>query len=85
MGAIVVLTPEELEGIIIRAVSKALSQRPEQAPGEAKQMLTKQQAADLLSVHPSTIDLARRAKRLTSHYIGTSLRLDRDEVLKLAK
>lgn len=85
MGAIVVLSPSELEDIIERAVTKALQLRPDNVPGESAAMLTKQEAADLIKVSQSTIDKARRAGHLTAHYVGKCPRFDRVEVLGWAK
>jgi len=86
MGAIVVLTPDQLEELIERAVKSALLQsRPDTMPGESQTLLTKQEAAQLIKVSTSTIDYARRDGRLTAHYVGKFPRFDRGEVLALAK
>jgi excisionase family DNA binding protein len=45
--------------------------------------ITKKDAARLLSVCPSTIDNAARAGKLKRHYVGKSVRFERDQVLAL--
>lgn len=45
--------------------------------------MTKKEAARLLSVCPSTIDNAARAGKLIRHYVGKSVRFEREQVLAL--
>ena len=84
------LTEEELTDLVRAEVARQLEERPEAnpAPGPAEdpnQLMNKKEAADLLSVSPSTIDNHARAGKLTRHYIGKSVRFRREEVLTLAK
>ena len=83
------LTPDEFRQIVVESVRHCLkTERP--VPGnapeqEATPFVTKREAARLISVCQSTIDNHARSKRLTRHYVGKSVRFDRQQVLALAQ
>jgi|GEM_PF-2738860 len=95
MAEIIVLTAEEfdrrlkeleasLQATVTETIRSHFKEREEPGPaGEG--LLTKKEAAALLSVSTSTVDNYARAGRLTRHYIGKSVRFERREVLGLAK
>lgn len=88
------LTSDELHALIIDSVNACLKRhatrsqprQPDDEPGEASQTyVSKRQAARLLDCCTSTIDNHARAGHLTRHYVGKSVRFDRQQVLALAK
>lgn len=87
------LSKQDLEALVIDCVQVCLKRHATQPPakrddttGEAGQTyVSKKQAARLLDCCTSTIDNHARAKRLTRHYVGKSVRFDRQQVLSLAK
>lgn len=52
---------------------------------EPSEFLTKKEAATLLSCSPSTIDNYRRSGILKRHYIGSSVRFKRAELLSIVE
>lgn len=87
------LSRDELQGIIADTVNACLrhhaAQRPPQKdlpPGEAGQLISKKEAARLISCSPGSIDNFARSGKIARHYVGKkSVRFDRGEVLALAK
>ncbi len=80
---------DDLQTLIIDCVNACLKHynpnptpkaAPEPTPG---QLLTKKEAAKLLACSPSTIDNAARAGKLPRHYIGKSVRFQKEDVLNL--
>ena len=87
------ISKEDLEALVahqldlaFRRHSQPKQRQPDDAPGEAGQtFVSKKQAARLLDCSPSTIDNHARAGHLTRHYVGKSVKFDRQQVLGLAK
>lgn len=87
------LSKAELQALIIDSLNNCLrhhaAQQPakrDDEPGQAGEaFINKKQAARLLSCSPSTIDNHARAGTLARHYVGKSVRFDRQQVLSLAK
>jgi excisionase family DNA binding protein len=88
---VLISIPEtRIKALIEQAVQNALNAQPaprrDNAPDkEAATFVTKLEAARLISVCPSTIDNAARDGRLKRHYVGKSVRFEREQVLQLAK
>jgi excisionase family DNA binding protein len=79
---------ENIEVLLLDLKRHATQQprQPDDEPGEASQTyVSKRQAARLLDCCTSTIDNHARAGHLTRHYVGKSVRFDRQQVLALAK
>jgi excisionase family DNA binding protein len=65
---------------------KAATQKPIQTANRLeKPYLKKKEAAETLSVSQSTIDNYAREGILTRHYVGKSVRFEREQVLTLAR
>ena len=83
------LTPTEMRYLVAEAVEHTMKSMQKNSPAatkaDAPHYVTKQEAARLISVCPSTIDNAARAKKLKRHYVGKSVRFLRSEVLALAQ
>lgn len=87
------LSREELQALIIDSLNNCLRHHAAQQPAKREDVtgqageafVSKKQAARLLSCSPSTIDNHARAGHLTRHYVGKSVRFDRQQVLGLAK
>ena len=88
---LVLLSKVDLQILVIDALNTVLDMRqdskqkpptaaPEPTPG---QLLTKKEAAKLLACSPSTIDNAARAGKLPRHYIGKSVRFQKEDVQNL--
>ena len=75
---VVVLSREELEEAVERAVRRAVG--PGRDAPEASEVLTREQAAELLQVNPHTIPRLVRAG-LPSHRLGAQWRFRRSELL----
>jgi excisionase family DNA binding protein len=82
------LSPDEFRQIVVESMLHCLkNQQPvrELLPDEAAtKYVCKRAAARLLSCSPSTIDNHARAGHLIRHYVGKSVRFDRQDVLALA-
>lgn len=80
---------ENIEVLLLELKRNATPPKPRQpddVPGEAGQTYVgKRQAARLLDCSTGTIDNHARAGRLTRHYVGKSVKFDRQQVLGLAK
>lgn len=78
--AIVVLTPEQLKGIVTEAVEMALARAGESR--KTSDIISREQAAELIGVHPHTIPKLVRAEGLpTQRRIGKLWRFSRADVL----
>jgi excisionase family DNA binding protein len=75
--AVVVLSPEQLEELLERAVRRALDRRP--APS-ADDYLTPDEAAAIAKVDPSTIREWIRAGRLAARRAGSRVRVRRGDL-----
>jgi excisionase family DNA binding protein len=76
MSAVVVLTPAELEALVERAVRRIVEPPSSSDP----EVLTREQAAELLQVNPHTIP--RLVKNgLPAHRLGAQWRFRRSELL----
>lgn len=87
---IVTMTRSELERLLEDRVKFCLltyipvNPTPTAAPEPTTgQLLTKKEAAKLLACSTSSIDNAARAGRLPRHYIGKSVRFQKEDVLNL--
>lgn len=69
----------------IEAIEKVLAKSNSEPESEQPYYITKDQAADIASVSPSTIGNWCRAKHLTRYYFGKSLRIDKGELLSFLK
>lgn len=77
--AIVVLTADQLEALVSRAVTDALAKAGANAPAD---VLSCEQAAELIGVHPHTVPKLVRDKGLpTLRRIGKLWRFSRRDVL----
>lgn len=90
MTELIITTRTDLQMMILDCLATALKHHAPAAPTApaapaTDDLLTKAEAAALLSCSRSTIDNAARAGRLRRHYIGKSVRFTRGEVLALAK
>lgn len=84
------MTRTDLQTLIIDCVAVVMKHHANTPPTvptapAADDLLTKAEAAALLSCSRSTIDNAARAGKLRRHYIGKAVRFTRGEVLALAK
>jgi excisionase family DNA binding protein len=73
-----VLSREELESAVERAVRRVVAHGPD--PSDASEVLTREQAAELLQVNPHTIPRLVRAG-LPAHRLGAQWRFRRSELL----
>ena len=62
-----------------------LLQEKDKHKGDPDQLLTKKQAAKLLSCSTSTVDNLRRAGKIKRHYVGNSVRFKKSELLDALK
>lgn len=76
--AVVVLSPSDLEALINRAVGRAVAAIAPAA--EEAEVMTREQAAELLQVNPHAIPKLVR-EGLPSHRLGTQWRFRRSELL----
>jgi excisionase family DNA binding protein len=79
VSAVAVLSPEQLEALVGRAVRAAVAALPSVSPPE---VLTRGQAAALLGVHPQQL-MRRHVARdgLPAHPLGRERRFLRSEIL----
>ncbi len=77
MSGLVILTPEELEALVERAVRRATPVMAAPAP----EVLTREQAAELLQVNPHAIPRLVRDEGLPAHRLGSQWRFRRSEIL----
>jgi excisionase family DNA binding protein len=87
---LVITTRDALQTMILDCMAAALKHHAPAAPTAspapaADDLLTKAEAAALLSCSRSTIDNAARAGKLRRHYVGKAVRFTRGEVLALAR
>ncbi len=85
---LVELPVNELEAMIVNCVNACLrtheGKKTLTEPENMEQLITKKEAAKLLSVHVSTIDNLRRDGSLTRYNIGKSARFKRGDIYELA-
>jgi excisionase family DNA binding protein len=87
------LTKQDLEALVIDCVQVCLkrhsAQQPatrEEQPGQAAPpFVSKKEAARLMMCSPSTVDNFARAGKIQRHYLGKSVRFNREQVLALAQ
>lgn len=90
MTELIITTRADLQLMILDCMAAALKHHAPATPTAptapaADDLLTKAEAAAILSCSRSTIDNAARAGKLRRHYIGKSVRFTRGEVLALAR
>lgn len=92
MSEVVVLSKDDLRELVTNSLTEALRKtQPRDLANEApasdpNQLLTKREAAALLSCSTSTVDGHARGGRLTRHYISKkAVRFKRVEVMQLVK
>jgi excisionase family DNA binding protein len=73
--SVVVLTPEEVEKLLERTWERLIRQQSE------KEVLTLEEAAALLDLHPKVVTRYIREKSLPAHKIGPEYRFRRSELL----
>lgn len=78
MSAVAVLTAEQLDAIVTGAVNRALAKR-EQPESD---ILTREQAAALLQVHPKMVTRYVREKGLPGVKLGRDWRFKRAELVR---
>jgi excisionase family DNA binding protein len=76
---LVVLSAAELAAVVKRAVGEALDARPQ---NDVREVLTREQAAELLQVHPSVVVRYVRRDGLPGHKLGAEWRFRRSELLR---
>lgn len=76
MSPLVVLAPADLEALVERAVRRAVPEAPASEP----EVMTREQAAELLQVNPHAIPRLVR-EGLPAHRLGTQWRFRRSELL----
>lgn len=79
VAAVAVLSPEDLEALVSRAVAKVVA-RPAPLSGEGH-VLTRQDVAKLLKVHPNVVSKYVRTRGLPARQVGKEWRFLRPEVL----
>jgi excisionase family DNA binding protein len=74
------LTPEEIRAEI-RAVVRDELRALREAAASAPTLLTVAEAAKLVRVHPRTIRRRIKARELLPVYVGSCVRIDRDQLI----
>ena len=78
MTEVVVLTPEQLEAIIARAIKAATASA--YPPNEEPEILTREQVAKMLQIHPNVVGRYIRELGLPGRKLGGEWRFMREEV-----
>lgn len=74
---------EIINGCIEQAVKRLLPELKESLKDVEEELLTKAQAAKFLKCAVSTVDNMRRSNKITTHWIGKSVRISKKEILQL--
>lgn len=82
MSTVVVLSPEELSGIVERAAARGAEMALERAGVAASgEVLTREEAAALLRLHPASLGRLASSGRVPASRVGQTWRFRRSELL----